>query len=127
MALRVPPTRETPRKIWPFSMLAVPLNCMCSTQWDSPVLPGCSLRLPTRYQVQIETIGAEWSSCRMTPSPLFSCVSTTWLADGGAMDLAPCSETVTGLDFAASEPASHRPGQDRMQPAVWPRAATGAC
>src|SRR5215207_7661005 len=58
---------------------------MCSTQCDSPVFPGRSFRLPTRYHVQMETIGAVWSSLRMTPSLLFSCVSTTLLDNCGAM------------------------------------------
>src|SRR5215218_5726649 len=108
-------------------MLAVPLNCMCSTQWDSPVLPGRSFRLPTRYQVQTETIGAEWSSRRMTPSPLFSCVVATSLLDGGAMAFALRSEIVAGMVFSRTEPASQIPRQDRMQPVKWPLEATHQC
>src|SRR5436190_6400226 len=35
---------------------------MCSTQWEMPVMPACSLRAPTRYHTQKETTGAECTS-----------------------------------------------------------------
>src|SRR5262245_53605156 len=31
---------------------------MCSTQWETPVMPGVSLRAPTPYQTQKVVIGA---------------------------------------------------------------------
>src|SRR3989442_15393549 len=48
---------------------------MCSTQWDTPVRPGCSSFEPTRYQHQTEASGAACSSRTMTLSPLSSVVS----------------------------------------------------
>src|SRR5215218_10182259 len=88
---------------------------MCSTQWVSPVFPGRSFRLPTRYQVQIETIGAVLSSLRMTPKPLLSRDSTTWFDSGGAIAFTPRVELPGCTLSSGPERASHKPGQDRMQ------------
>src|SRR5262245_48596497 len=53
-------------------MAGVPLNNICSTQCEIPVLPGCSLREPTRYQTQQVATGAEWTSRSKTSMPFLS-------------------------------------------------------
>src|SRR5690554_6491704 len=73
----MPPLRETSRKICPLASDGVPLNCMCSTQWERPVLPGSSLRLPTRYHTQKLAIGASWLSRRSTWRPFGRVACTT--------------------------------------------------
>src|SRR6185436_13967464 len=60
---------------WSRGILVVPLKFMCSTQWDTPVSPGCSSLEPTRYQHQTEASGAACSSRTITLSPLSSVVS----------------------------------------------------
>src|SRR5919199_4491946 len=45
---------------------------MCSTQCEMPVIPGTSLRAPTRYQTQKVATGAACSSRVSTVSPLGS-------------------------------------------------------
>ena len=52
----------------------VPLNCMCSTQCETPVRPWTSSREPTRYHSQEEMIGAVCISFRRTLRPLESVV-----------------------------------------------------
>src|SRR5437763_1161404 len=56
--------------IWPLPKVCVPLNIMCSTQWDMPVIPMCSLRAPTRYHTQKDTTGAECTSFVSKVRPL---------------------------------------------------------
>ena len=56
---RVPPFFEICRNISPLPSFGVPLNSMCSTQWEIPVMPGPSLREPTRYHTQKVATG-EW-------------------------------------------------------------------
>src|SRR6266545_862706 len=51
-----------------------PLNIMCSKKCEIPVMPGDSLREPTRYHCQKETAGTLWSSCVRMTSPFGS----TW-------------------------------------------------
>jgi hypothetical protein len=47
---------------------------MCSTQWEAPVIPGTSLREPTRYQIQWLMIGAVWISFNKTNKPFSSSI-----------------------------------------------------
>ena len=49
---------------------SVPLKFMCSTQWETPVWPGCSSPEPTRYQHHTETSGAVWTSWTRIWRPL---------------------------------------------------------
>src|SRR5947209_4428067 len=50
---------------------------MCSTQWEMPVMPVCSFREPTLYQIQVLTTGAWCDGWIRTLSPLSSRVSCT--------------------------------------------------
>ena len=59
-ALLWPPCRAMRRNTSPFDSRSVPLNSMCSTQCEIPVIPLRSLRDPTRYQIQVLTTGARW-------------------------------------------------------------------
>src|SRR5215208_4633263 len=43
---------------------------MCSKRWAKPVRPGDSFFEPTWYQTLTPTTGVEWSSWKMTLSPL---------------------------------------------------------
>src|SRR5262249_39165233 len=43
---------------------------MCSTQCETPVVPGSSLRPPTRYHIHTPTSGRSRTSRRITCSPL---------------------------------------------------------
>jgi hypothetical protein len=43
-------------------------------QWEIPVIPGTSLRLPTLYQIQNVATGAVWTSRSMTTKPFDSTV-----------------------------------------------------
>ena len=49
-----------------------PSNITCSKRWAKPVRPWSSSFDPTWYQMLTAAIGREWSSCRMTCSPLGS-------------------------------------------------------
>ncbi len=66
MAFQFPPSREMARSSTVDGKRGVPLNCMCSVQWEMPVKPGVSSREPTRYHSQEETSGAVWISFRKT-------------------------------------------------------------
>src|SRR5262245_51806385 len=55
---------------------------MCSSRCDTPVIPVCSLREPTRYQTWKLTTGAECTSFVSTFSPLGRMVSWTPDSDG---------------------------------------------
>src|SRR5690606_5319664 len=68
------PSRAISRSILRPGNSSVPLNCMCSTQWETPVFPVISLRDPARYQSQWLMIGAVWISFSSTLRPLSSCV-----------------------------------------------------
>src|SRR5207253_7929695 len=69
-ALSVPPFSATCCMISPLPKVGVPLNIICSTQCEMPVMPECSLRAPTRYHTQNETTGAECTSLVSRVSPL---------------------------------------------------------
>src|SRR5438477_2664812 len=47
---------------------------MCSTQCETPVVPGSSLRPPTRYHIHTPTSGRSRTSRRITRRPLSSVV-----------------------------------------------------
>src|SRR5690606_23060851 len=81
-------------------------------QWERPVLPGSSLRLPTRYQTQNEVRGAPWSSRRNTVRPL----SRVWETRG----VEPCTGVVMGRTCLFAVPPRGGRGHDRagMDPAV---------
>jgi len=74
--LNTPPSRAIAFSAVPLGKAGVPLKSMCSTQWEIPVVPRCSLRLPTRYQIQKLATGAAWASCTRTDRPLDSSVWT---------------------------------------------------
>ena len=69
MAFHTPPTRETARSTLSAGKAAVPLNCMCSTQWELPVRPVRSWREPTRYQTQKLATGAVCTDFNTTVNP----------------------------------------------------------
>src|SRR5712691_1910889 len=46
-----------------------PLNIMCSKKCEMPVMPGASLREPTRYHCQKVMVGTLWSSWVRTIRP----------------------------------------------------------
>src|SRR5574341_225220 len=48
---------------------------MCSRRWETPVMPVCSLREPTRYQTLKLTTGAPWTSLVRTRRPFGRTVS----------------------------------------------------
>src|SRR5918912_1436284 len=77
-AFSAPPRRETSLLISPLPKRLPPLNSMCSTQCDTPVVPGSSLRPPTRYHIQTPTSGRSRTSRTMTRRPLSSVV---WVND----------------------------------------------
>src|SRR6266852_3859693 len=56
-AFKAPPRREISLVISPLPKRLPPLNSMCSTQCDTPVVPGSSLRPPTRYHIHTPTSG----------------------------------------------------------------------
>jgi hypothetical protein len=70
-AFQTPPSRSTSRSSVPAGNWGVPLNIMCSTQWETPVCPVRSLRLPTRYSTRQLTIGAVWIGLSRTVRPFF--------------------------------------------------------
>src|SRR6266516_1030499 len=49
-----------------------PLNIMCSKKCEMPVMPGASLREPTRYHCQKVMVGTLWSSWVRTIRPFGS-------------------------------------------------------
>src|SRR5262245_34039102 len=55
-----------------------PLNIMCSKTCEMPVMPGRSLREPTRNHCQKVTTGTEWSSRNRTMSPFDSSTRSTF-------------------------------------------------
>src|SRR5262245_45717371 len=61
----------------PSRYCCVPLNIMCSRRWDTPVIPVCSFRDPTRYQTLKLTTGAFRTSFTRTVRPFGSTVSWT--------------------------------------------------
>ena len=71
-ALLAPPPRSMSMSNWLSGTRSEPLNIRCSNRCAKPVRPGDSSFEPTANQVLIVTIGCEWSSCRITVSPLGS-------------------------------------------------------
>src|SRR5215208_6085442 len=71
-AFQEPPSREIALSSRLAGNCSVPLNCICSTQCETPVRPCTSSREPTRYQTHDEMIGAVWISLSRTLSPLES-------------------------------------------------------
>src|SRR5215212_9896714 len=69
-AFQEPPSREIALSSKLAGNCSVPLNCICSTQCETPVRPCTSSRDPTRYQSHDEMIGAVWTSLSRTFSPL---------------------------------------------------------
>src|SRR5688500_17879754 len=65
-------------------MLVVPLKFMCSTQWETPVRPGCSSFDPTLYQHHTDASGAVCSSWTITFRPLSSVTCLMGLTARGA-------------------------------------------
>src|SRR6476660_8451761 len=55
--------------ICPLPSFCVPLNIICSTQCEMPVMPACSLRDPTWYHTQNDTTGADRASFVIRLSP----------------------------------------------------------
>src|SRR5579862_1209597 len=78
----VPPWRLMNRDSSPLPRVGVPLKSMCSTQCEMPVIPGTSLRLPTRYHAQNVATGAVWTSRSKTRSPFDSVVRTVGVMSG---------------------------------------------
>src|SRR5579859_155318 len=78
----VPPWRLTSRDSSPLPRVGVPLKSMCSTQCEMPVIPGTSLRLPTRYHAQNVATGAVWTSRSKTSSPFDSVARTVGVMCG---------------------------------------------
>ncbi len=68
----------------PGARVFVPLNIMCSKKCEMPVMPGRSLRLPTRYHVYIATFGMSLSGHTTSFMPFGSVRVTIW---SGAGDL----------------------------------------
>ncbi len=66
----------------PGARVFVPLNIMCSKKCEMPVMPGRSLRLPTRYHVYIATFGMSLSGQTTTFMPFGSVRVTIWSAPG---------------------------------------------
>src|SRR5579863_5861955 len=67
---------------------------MCSTQCEAPVMPGRSLREPTRYQTQTLAVGLSRKGASTTRSP-FARVNERVrgrLREIPAIDFAPASE-----------------------------------
>src|SRR5262245_1016587 len=87
-----------------------PLNIMCSKKCEIPVMPGPSLREPTRYHCQKVTAGTLWSSWRRMTRPFGSVcratgkrVGLSGLAEGGVAAAAVAvPELGFDLAFAAS-------------------------
>src|SRR5579859_4463451 len=73
-AFNAPPRREISLVISPLPKRLPPLKSMCSTQCETPVVPGSSLRPPTRYHIHTPTSGRSRTSRRITRSPLSSVV-----------------------------------------------------
>src|SRR3979409_84323 len=73
-AFRAPPRREISLVISPLPKRLPPLKSMCSTQCETPVVPGISFRPPTRYHIHTPTRGRSRTSRRMTRRPLSSVV-----------------------------------------------------
>ena len=57
-AFQRPPSREMALSNMPLGNFFVPLNIMCSVQWEIPVLPVGSSREPTLYHIHDEMMGA---------------------------------------------------------------------
>ncbi len=57
-ALSWPPLAAMIFENFPGGIFAVPLNIMCSSTWEIPVMPLCSLLPPTLYQICETTTGA---------------------------------------------------------------------
>ena len=68
--LLLPPAASSHSSNLPSGTFPEPSNMMCSKRWAKPVRPGLSRPEPTWYHIFTLTIGVEWSSCRMTLSPL---------------------------------------------------------
>src|SRR5215831_13035905 len=81
-----------------------PLNIMCSKKCESPVIPGCSLREPTRYHCQNATVGTLWSSCVSTTRPLSSTCRSTLKRSGlsGDAELEGAAGGADGRRFACA-------------------------
>src|SRR5678815_604192 len=82
-ALSVPPFLRIRRENVPLGYLAVPLNIMCSSMWESPARPMTSLREPTLYQTCTVATGALGTSTNSTFMPLERICSWGSAAAGG--------------------------------------------
>ena len=71
------PLRNSVRGISPSRYCLVPLKSMCSSRWETPVIPVCSLRDPARYQTLKLTTGAFRTSLTRRVRPFGSTVSWT--------------------------------------------------
>src|SRR5438093_6843865 len=94
-----------------------PLNIMCSKKWEMPVIPGASLRDPTRYHCQKVMVGTLWSSCVRTTRP-FGSVWRSILNRSGV--------TASASPLAASSAATPAPGAAAAGGIASTRAATHA-
>src|SRR6266571_7123935 len=94
-----------------------PLNIMCSKKWEMPVMPGASLREPTRYHCQNVMVGTLWSSWVRTIRP-FGSVWRSILNRSGV--------TASARALAASSAATPAPAAPVAGGSASTRAATHA-
>ena len=104
-----------------------PLNIMCSKKCEMPVMPGASLREPTRYHCQNAMVGTLWSSCVSTTRPFGS----VWRSTGRRSGVTAASVAASGAPAAANpRPTSAAASTaERMGPPVerwWMTRAGGA-
>src|ERR671915_2581953 len=83
-------------------MFVVPLKFMCSTQCETPVVPGASSFDPTRYQHQTDASGAVCTSCTRTRRPFSRTSSWT-----GIPTIIGTIETYARVE-GHGKPAAHR-------------------
>jgi hypothetical protein len=81
-ALLRPPFASITRSNSPGGRVDVPLNIMCSKKCEMPVIPGRSLRLPTRKNVYSATFGMSLSGQTTILRPFGSVLVVIWSAPG---------------------------------------------
>src|SRR4029453_11748071 len=85
---------------------------MCSRRWDTPVIPVCSLREPTRYQTLKLTTGAFRTSLTSTVRPFGSTVSCTPAVSADA------EERASDEAIRPAAPAARRPTRASRTPVL---------
>src|SRR5512134_1433702 len=86
----------------PFGYLAVPLNIICSSMWESPARPITSLRDPTLYHTWTVATGAFGTSTSSTFMPFERRYS--W----GSEAAAGCTDNSTSAVAGSSQDAMCR-------------------